>query len=283
MHNTFSIEVIPEPCITIIFGATGDLSRRKVMPSLCLLFANHLLHEDSSIVACGRTDHTSESFREFMAPHITACGCTGEQGCFLDRITYVKTDTKDPDSFRALAQHLKDKESDGYPLNHLYYLAIPPSSFKATLDAMSQAGLMREKADGAWRHIAIEKPFGEDLQSSLELDEFLHDRVEEGQIFRIDHYLAKETVQNILITRFANRIFDSIWDNRAIDHIRIRTSETVGLEGRTAYFDESGLLRDMFQNHLMEILMLIAMEPPESFNAKDIHKAKLDLNKSIRT
>lgn len=282
MHNTFSIEVIPAPCVIIIFGATGDLSRRKVMPSLCQLFSNHLLHEESSIVACGRSEFTSEAFREFLEPYVPKCICDEEQCSFLRNITYVRTDIADPKSFEELANHLKEKDGKSFPLNHLFYFAIPPASAVDMVAAISDAGLMNESDDSGWRHLAIEKPFGEDLESSLELDTFMHSHMQEDQIFRIDHYLAKETVQNILVTRFANRIFETIWDNRSIDHISIRTSETVGLEGRTAYFDKSGLLRDMFQNHLMEILMLIAMEPPENFNAPAIHKAKLDLIKAIR-
>lgn len=282
MHNTFSIEVIPAPCVIIIFGATGDLSRRKVMPSLCQLFGNQLLHEASSIVACGRSEHTSESFREFIAPHIPKCICSDECCSFLNHITYVRADASDPETFENLARHLKEKEGDGFPLNHLFYFAIPPAAAGPMVAAMADAELMKEDDSGAWRHLAIEKPFGEDLESSLELDSFLHSHMDEDQIFRIDHYLAKETVQNILVTRFANRIFETIWNREAIDHIQIRTSESVGLEGRNAYFDKSGLLRDMFQSHLMEILMLIAMEPPDSFDAMDIHKAKLELIKCIR-
>ncbi len=282
MHNTFSIEVIPEPCVIVIFGATGDLSRKKIMPSICSLFTNHLLHKNSTVVACGRSDHTAQSFRESVASHIPGCVCHKEKNCFLKKISYVRTNADDSRSFRNLSEHLKQMGSSDFPLNHLYYLAIPPSSFQPTVEAMCQAGLMHEAEGGSWRHLVIEKPFGEDLKSSLALDIFLHERIDEHQVFRIDHYLAKETVQNILITRFANRIFETIWDRRAIDHISIKTSETAGLEGRTAYFDRSGLLRDMFQNHLMEILMLIAMEPPRSFEASAIHKAKLELINAIR-
>ena len=282
MRNTFSIEVIPEPCVIIIFGATGDLSRRKIMPSLCQLFTNKLLHEASSIVACGRSDHTSESFREFIAPHVPKCICDKEQSCLLNNITYIRTDASDQQTFVNLADHLDKLDQNGFALNRLFYFSIPPASAGPMVAAMSAAGLMNETDGGPWRHLAIEKPFGIDLESATELDNFMHSHMKEDQIYRIDHYLAKETVQNILVTRFANRIFENIWDRNAIDHIQIRTSETVGLEERTAYFDKSGLLRDMFQNHLMEILMLISMEPPESFNATDIHKAKLNLVKSIR-
>jgi len=282
MRNTFSIEVIPEPCVIIIFGATGDLSRRKIMPSLCQLFSNRLLHEASTIVACGRSDHTSESFRKFIAPHIPACTASKKCCDFFEKISYIKTDASDPQTFNNLAAHLDEKDIDGFHMNHLFYFSIPPASAGPMVAAISEAGLMKQSKDGGWRHLAIEKPFGEDLESALKLDTFMHSHINENQIYRIDHYLAKETVQNILITRFANRIFETIWNKRAIDHITIRTSETVGLEGRTAYFEKSGLLRDMFQNHLMEILMLVSMEPPDSFYSTDIHKAKLGLVKSIR-
>jgi len=282
MRNTFSIEVIPEPCVIIIFGATGDLSKRKIMPSLCQLFSNGLLHKSSSIIACGRSDYTTETFRTFIASYVPKCICNEEQCNFLNHITYVRTDTSDIRTFEKLSRQLREKDNGDFLLNHLFYFAIPPASAGPVVAAMSAAGLMTETGNGAWRHLAIEKPFGEDLESSINLDSFLHSHMTEDQIFRIDHYLAKETVQNVLVTRFANRIFETIWDHNAIDHIQIRTSETVGLEGRTAYFDKSGLLRDMFQNHLMEILMLIAMEPPDSFDAPAIHKAKLELIKSIR-
>ncbi|MFO7938067.1 MAG: glucose-6-phosphate dehydrogenase [Kiritimatiellia bacterium] len=282
MRNTFSIEVIPEPCAIVIFGATGDLSRRKIMPSLCRLFTNNLLHEASCIIACGRSEKTTSTFRNFIKPHVPKCICETEKCRFLEQINYVRADPADLQSFKKLAEYLNDMECSGSSLNHLFYFAVPPTSTAPLVTALSEVGLMKRSENSGWLHLAIEKPFGEDLESAIELDRFLHSHLKEDDIFRIDHFLAKKTVQNILITRFANRIFESLWDKNSIDHIQIRTSETVGLEGRTAYFDRAGLLRDMFQNHLMEILMLIAMEPPESFDAPAIHKAKLDLIKSIR-
>ena len=283
--NTFSIEVVPSPCVIIIFGATGDLTKRKIMPSLCQLCSNGLLHEHTSIVACGRTAHSTKSFGEYIRTYIQKCAPhKTKKSCLLEKITYVRTDPNDPQTFNDLAAHLneKNKSETAAPLNYLFYFAVPPASAETLIAALSNAGLLTEKDPDAWRHLALEKPFGSDLQSALDLDHFLHQHIAEDNIYRIDHYLAKETVQNILITRFANRIFETIWDHHAIDHILISTSETVGLEGRNAYFDKSGLLRDMFQSHLMEILMLIAMEPPESFEAETIHAAKLKLIKSIR-
>ncbi len=280
----FSIEVIPAPCVIIIFGATGDLTRRKLLPSLCQLCSNSLLHEHTYIVCCGRSEHTPASFRTFIQDSVSKCASHADRYCLLDHLTYIRTDPGTPETFRTLAAYLSglDQKNTPAPLNHLFYFAVPPDSTEPLISALSREQLLEERDGGGWRHLAIEKPFGSDLQSSLDLDNRLHQHIAEEQIYRIDHYLAKETVQNILITRFANRIFETIWDNRAIDHIRIRASETVGLEGRNAYFNQSGLLRDMIQNHLMEILMLIAMEPPASFEADAIHDAKLKLVQSVR-
>jgi glucose-6-phosphate 1-dehydrogenase len=283
-QTTFSIEVIPAPCVVVIFGATGDLTKRKIMPSLCQLCANNLIHEHTSVICCGRSDYTTESYRSYISQYVPKCSHCNKKSCFLDNIIYVRTDAKEPKTFQDLADQLniKDSKETASPLNHLFYLAVPPASVTELIAALSQAKLLEETNPDAWRHLAIEKPFGTDLESAVKLDTFLHEHIAEEDIYRIDHYLAKETVQNILITRFANRIFETIWDHHAIDHIRISTAETVGLEGRNSYFDKSGLLRDMIQNHLMEILMLVAMEPPASSNADAIHVAKLNLIEKIR-
>lgn len=283
-HPTpFSIEVIPAPSVIIIFGATGDLTRRKLLPSLCQLLSNNLLHQETHIIACGRTAHTNDSFHSSFGEYLR---CSSEQRkCELfEYINYLRVDPADPQTFRDLSARLDElgQLESSAPLNHLFYFAVPPDSTEPLITALAREGLLTEDENGGWRHLALEKPFGTDLASALALDQFLHRHIKEGQIFRIDHYLAKETVQNILITRFANRIFETIWSNQAIDHIQISTAETVGLEGRNTYFDHSGLLRDMIQNHLMEILMLVAMEPPASFEANAIHDSKLELARAIR-
>ncbi|MDD2600573.1 MAG: glucose-6-phosphate dehydrogenase [Kiritimatiellae bacterium] len=279
----FSIEVIPAPSVIIIFGATGDLTRRKLLPSLCQLLANNLLHQETHIVACGRTVHTNDSFHSSIKEYLS---CSSEvKKCDLFKyINYLRVDPAEPRTLRDLSARLEElgQLDSSAPLNHLFYFAVPPDSTEPLVTALAREGLLVEDENKGWRHLALEKPFGTDLASALALDQFLHRHVTEDQIFRIDHYLAKETVQNILITRFANRIFESIWDNRAIDYIQISTSETVGLEGRNTYFDKSGMLRDMIQNHLTEILMLVAMEPPVSFEANAIHDAKFELAKAIR-
>ncbi|MFA7172784.1 MAG: glucose-6-phosphate dehydrogenase [Kiritimatiellia bacterium] len=281
--TTFSIEVIPAPSVIIIFGATGDLTRRKLLPSLCQLLSNNLLHQETHIIACGRTAHTNDSFHSSIKDYLI---CTSEEKkCDLFKyINYLRADPAEPQTFKDLSDRLEElgKLESSAPLNHLFYFAVPPDSTKSLITALSREGLLVEDENKGWRHLALEKPFGTDLASALALDQFLHRHVTENQIFRIDHYLAKETVQNILITRFANRIFETTWDNQAIDYIQISTSETVGLEGRNTYFDKSGMLRDMIQNHLMEILMLVAMEPPASFEANAIHDAKFELAKAIR-
>lgn len=206
--TTFSIEVIPAPSVVIIFGATGDLTRRKLLPSLCQLLSNNLLHQETHIIACGRTAHTNDTYHSTISKYLC---CTSEiKKCDLFKyINYLRADPADPQTFKDLAAHLEELDhlESSAPLNHLFYFAVPPDSTEPLITALTRENLLVEDKNKGWRHLALEKPFGTDLASSLELEQFLHRHVTEAQIFRIDHYLAKETVQNILITRFANRIF----------------------------------------------------------------------------
>jgi len=280
----FCLEVSPAPCVLVLFGGTGDLARRKLIPSLFQLHTRGLLHATSRIVGCGRTPHDDASFRDLVAQALRAEAPAARE-VFLARISYQRIDEADAASFGRLAAHLDalDTLETPAPFNRLYYLAIPPASNQPVIVRLAEAGLLAEPANsGAWRHLLLEKPFGTDAASAAALDAFLQRHVREDQLFRIDHYLGKETVQNILILRFANILFEPVWDARHVDHVQITVAETLGVEHRAGYYEQAGLLRDMFQNHLLEMLALVAMEAPAEFSADAIHKEKLALIRAIR-
>lgn len=280
----FCLEVSPAPCVLVFFGATGDLARRKLVPSLYQLETRGLLHACSRIVGCGRTPHDDTSFRTLIAEALPDVA-PAQRDAFLNRLSYVRTDDADPATFKRLAEHLDtlDTLETPAPFNRLYYLATPPASCQPLVTCLAGAGLLTEMPEGsAWRHLALEKPFGSDTASAAALDAFLHSHLREDQLFRVDHYLAKDTVQNILMLRFANILFEPVWNAHHIDHVQITVAESVGLENRAGYFEQSGLLRDMFQNHLLEMLALVAMEPPATFTADAIHAEKKKLIQSIR-
>lgn len=277
-------EVAPAPCVIVLFGVTGDLARRKLIPSLFQLHTRELLHATSRIVGCGRSSYDDASFRALISGALPPA-CVEDRHSFLERISYVQVGENDPASFNRLAMHLDalDKMETPSPFNRLYYLAIPPSSYQSIVAGLANAELLKEPdTDGAWRHLLFEKPFGSDTASATELDAFLHRHAREDQIFRIDHYLGKDTVQNILILRFANILFEPVWKAQYIDHVQITVAETLGVEQRAGYYEHAGLLRDMFQNHLLEMLALISMEPPKMFSADAIHAEKLALIRAIR-
>jgi glucose-6-phosphate 1-dehydrogenase len=281
----FCLEVSPAPCVLVLFGGTGDLARRKLIPSLFQLHTRDLLHATSRIVGCGRTRHDDASFRDLVAQALPADAAPAARDTFLARVTYVQTDEADPTSFKRLAQHLThlDALETPAPFNRLYYLAIPPTSYQPIIARLAEAGLLREPAhETGGRHLLLEKPFGSDSASAAALDAFLQRHVNEDQLFRIDHYLGKDTVQNILILRFANILFEPVWNAAHIDHVQITVAETLGVEHRAGYYEQSGHLRDMFQNHLLEMLALVAMEPPAEFSADAIHREKLALIRAIR-
>ena len=280
----FCLEIAPAPCALVFFGATGDLTRRKLIPSLFQLDSQGLLHACSRIVGCGRTPHDNASFRALVAGALPAA-TPDARDAFLSRVSYLCVDAADAESFQRLAGHLRsfDALETPAPLNRLFYFATPPATCQPLIARLAAAGLLQESdAPGAWRHLALEKPFGSDAVSAAALDAFLHSFVREDQIFRVDHYLGKETIQNILMLRFANVLFEPVWNAQTVDHVQITVSESVGLESRAGYFEQSGLLRDMFQNHLLEMLALVAMEPPAAFSADAIHAEKKKHIQAIR-
>ena len=259
----------------IIFGATGDLSARKLFPALFQLDAAGLLPDDLRIIAVGRQEQTTEAFHNELLARMSSAkrqsiSDTAWQQ-FAQRLTYMSADFSAPSAFSGLQAELSESRTS------LFYLATPPSLFATICEQLSVDGCLA----GSCR-IVLEKPIGESLDTSREVNETLAQFFDEQDIYRIDHYLGKETVQNLLVLRFANRFINSQWDQSCIDHIQITVAEKVGIEGRWAYYDGVGQLRDMVQNHLMQLLCLVAMEPPNSLEAESIRDEKVKIVKALR-
>jgi glucose-6-phosphate 1-dehydrogenase len=275
-----------DPCTIVIMGATGDLTARKLIPALFNLYINDSLPEPFQIVGCGRTKLNSEQFREKMKAALKASGTSHQDRWpdFAKALHYRSIDYQDFESFDRLAASLKkmdlEKQTRG---NRIYYIALPPFLYMTVSQMIGRAGLSEEMSNGnGWSRIVVEKPFGNDLKSAMELDQALHEHFKEHQIFRIDHYLAKETVQNVLMFRFANSLFEPLWNRRYVDHVSITATETLGVEHRAGYYEKSGVLRDMFQNHMMQLLALTAMEPPSRFEAELVRDEKIKVFRALR-
>lgn len=269
------------PGTLVIFGASGDLAGRKLFPALCHLFRRGLLHEETRIVGCGRTAFTDDSFRDRLRGALQG-GCAAG-GRFLERVFYQTLHYDVPGDYVALSRRLEALERGAeFSAGRTIYLAMPAALYPPILAELAAAGLLTEPGDGRWRHVVLEKPFGGDLESARELDRFLHRILREDQIYRIDHYLGKETVQNIMMLRFANLIFEPLWNARYVDHVQLTVAETLGVGGRAGYYDRTGQLRDMFQNHMLEMLALAAMERPADFSPDAVRDEKVRLIGAIR-
>ena len=278
----------PPPCAFVLYGATGDLTHRKIIPALFDLSLQNLLPKGFVIIAFARRDKTDDIFRSDLqaalkefAPKLPADG--EEWKNFAQNIFYLKSGFDDADGYKRLGEKIAqlDKERD-LGGNQLFYLATPPDNFSQIIQMLGQAGLNKPLREGGWSRIIIEKPFGTDLDTAHKLNEELNGVFSENQIFRIDHYLGKETVQNILVLRFANQIFEPLWNKNYIDHVQITVAESIGLEGRGGYFDHAGITRDIVQNHALQVLSLIAMEPPVALTADSIRDEKVKVLKAIR-
>ena len=275
-----------EPCTIVIFGATGDLTARKLIPALYELYVNNGLPDPFAIVGCGRTPLDDRQFRGRMEE---ALGTTGKLDAsnwsnFSAALHYQAIDYEDSQSYQDLAEFLRNLDDQFHTQgNRIFYIALPPQLYASVAKFVGQAGLSTEASNGnGWARIVIEKPFGTNLETARKLDHSLHAYFEEHQIFRIDHYLAKETVQNILMFRFANSLFEPIWNRRYVDHVSITATETLGVEHRAGYYEQAGVIRDMFQNHMMQLLALTAMEPPSRFEANLVRDEKGKVFQSLR-
>jgi glucose-6-phosphate 1-dehydrogenase len=263
------------PCVMVIFGATGDLTARKLFPALYNLAKSNLLSREFAIVGVGRNDYTVDQFRQVMGDKLqtfaTSTVDSDLKEWLLRRVYYVGGEFSDPQLYSRLAQILTevDKNHNTHG-NYFFYLATSPTYFGLISERLGAAELICEK-DGHWRRVVFEKPIGSDLESAQALNTQVKKYLAENQIFRIDHYLGKETVQNILVFRFSNGIFEPIWNRRYVDHVQITVAETVGVEQRGGYFDAAGTLRDMVPNHILQLLSLTTMEPPISFSPDSVH------------
>ena len=278
-----------EPCTIVIFGASGDLTARKLIPALYHLYTEGQMPASFRVVGFARREKTDESWREEMRVGIEKYSRTSSVDAaqwqdFANNLSYHRGDLTDADAYGGLAGRLAGFDDAALTGNLVFYLAISPSLFGEVVDQLHAAGLLKrfEEGDSNWQRVVVEKPFGHDLRSAQLLNNHLIRHARERQIFRIDHYLGKETVQNIMMFRFSNAIFEQLWNREAIEHVQITVSEDIGVGSRGGYFEEAGTLRDMMQNHLLQILSLVAMEPPPSLEAEDIRNEKVKLLKSIR-
>jgi len=275
---------VRSPLTITIFGASGDLTHRKLMPALYAMYVQGFLPEEFAIVGLARRDYTDEVFRGLMSDSIREFGRVavdpGMLSKFLDRIRYHNGDIEDDAAYASLANRLRDEKT--YPGNHLFYLSIKPDLFKVVVSKLKAHNLIKKVFDPQWTRVVIEKPFGNDLASAIDLNHAVRQNLDESQLYRIDHFLGKETVQNILSFRFANAIFEPLFNNHLVDHIQITASESVGMEGgRGAYYDASGAIRDMVQNHMLQLLCLVTMDPPASLTAEAVRNEKLKVLQSI--
>ena len=276
----------PDSCSIVIFGVTGDLAHRLVIPALYNLAANDLLPDNFCIVGIARKGMSSEeltvSLTEGLHKHATRKVDETIARRLLGCITCIEADPEDPASFDTMREQLDRLETERKTAgNRLFYLATPPNAFLPISKELGRTGMLKE--NGAWRRLIVEKPFGTDLASAETLNSELLKLVDEQQIYRIDHYLGKETVQNILVLRFANGMFEPIWNRNHIDHIQITVDERLGVGHRGSFYDATGALRDMVPNHLFQLLSLVAMEPPAKFDARAVRSEKADVLAAIQT
>jgi len=270
---------IAGPCAVVIFGVTGDLARKKVVPAIYDLANRGLLPPTFSLVGFGRRDWDDEAFSNEVYQLVKEHSRTPFRQVIWDRLAegcrFVQGNFDDESAFARLAETLEKLDAErGTGGNHGFYLAIPPKSFPAVLEQLYKAGLAKPQ-DGSWRRVVIEKPFGHDLDSARKLNKVVNNVFPEESVFRIDHYLGKETVQNIMALRFANQLFDPIWNAHYVDHVQITMAEDIGLGGRGGYYDGIGAARDVIQNHLMQLLALTAMEEPVSFQPSELQTEKI--------
>src|SRR5215208_6087621 len=273
----------PDPCAFVIFGASGDLTRRKLFPALYSLALRRILPERFAVVGVARSEETDEEFRDRMKHAVQEFGrdeFNDEVWDWLaEGMRYVATDFADEAGEDRVAQVLNElDEKRGTAGNRVYYLAVPPDALSVLVQALG-----KRRSTNGWTRVVVEKPFGRDLESAKTLNAELLRDFDETEIFRIDHYLGKETVQNLLALRFANGIFEPIWNRQFVDHIQITVAETIGIEGRAAFYEQAGAIRDVFQNHMLQLVALTAMEPPIDFAADSVRNEKVKVLRALHT
>ncbi|MCU7848554.1 MAG: glucose-6-phosphate dehydrogenase [Candidatus Thiodiazotropha sp. (ex Lucinoma kastoroae)] len=278
-----------ESCILVIFGAAGDLTRRKLLPALYNLVREQALDERFAVIGYSRSPKSNDHYRQVLHDSLEAYSRSqpiddAVWQAFSRHIAYVEGNFEDPEGYIALRQQLEEFEREiGSEGNRLFYFATPPSAAPVILHRLSKAGLIESGgSETPWTRVIMEKPYGRDLESATDLNRIVGEVLQEDQVYRIDHYLGKETVQNILVARLGNTIFEPLWNRKYIDHIQITAAEAIGVEGRGRFYDQTGVLRDMVQSHLLQVLSLCAMEPPVSFAADDIRDKRVEVLRSLR-
>jgi glucose-6-phosphate 1-dehydrogenase len=287
LREGLRLERTPQPCAVVIFGASGDLTKRKLMPALYALAAQGLLPGGFAVVGAGRTPMSDEQFRSTMRDAVAAYGrvpiSEAVWSGFAEGIRYAPVDFDSPGGLDGLGTVLDEVDVErGTAGNRVYYLSIPPSGIANVARRLGEAGMAAPPGPAGFRRLVVEKPFGRNRATGRALNEELHRVFDESQIFRIDHYLGKETVQNLLVFRFANGIFEPIWNRQYIDHVQISVAESLGVEGRGTFYEESGALRDIVQNHIMQLVALVGMEAPADFRPETMRDEKVKLLRAIR-
>ena len=280
--------LLPQPCILVIFGGSGDLARRKLIPAVYNLVLDGALPSNYAILGVGRRKLSDQEFQVSMRQGIEKYSRQALQqdrwADFERRLFYTSSEIDQPNGYKDLKTRIEQIEADlKLPGNRIFYLAIPPSSFITATEGLHQAGLIQPQGiSHPFSRVIVEKPIGHDLESAQQINATMAKRFDESQIFRIDHYLGKETVQNLLVLRFSNSIFEPLWNHKYIDHVQITVSEEEGVGTRAAYYEGAGALRDMVQNHILQLLCLVAMEPPWSLDPDVVRNARLEVLRSLR-
>jgi glucose-6-phosphate 1-dehydrogenase len=289
LREGLRLERIPSPCVVVLFGATGDLAHRKVVPALYQLWRTNLLPHEFALLGLGRRDLDAASYRDQIRESLERYSRVlpiddAAWAAFSGRIEYERLDFDDPGGFDRLSTRLDllDREHDTRG-NRLFYLATQPSQFAEIVGQLGRVGLDHERTDGGWRRIVIEKPFGHDHASAQRLNREVGKVFRETQVYRIDHYLGKETVRNLLVFRFGNSLFEPVWNRRYVDHIQITVAESLGIENRGTFYEQTGAARDVLQNHLLQLVSLVAMEPPATFDADALRDEKVKVLRAITT
>jgi len=283
-----TLPLVPQPCTLVIFGGSGDLARRKLIPAVYNLLLDGILPPNYAILGNGRKPLSDPDFRQTAREAIVKYSrqkiSEKVWPDFERRLFYVGGLIEDPKAYKALRQRLEQIEADlKLPGNRIFYLAIPPTSIADAVEGLRSAGLVQApSSEGPFSRVIVEKPIGRDLDSARKINEAVSRVFDESQVFRIDHYLGKETVQNLLVLRFANSIFEPIWNYKFIDHVQITVAEAEGVGTRATYYEEAGALRDMVQNHILQLLCLVAMEPPHSLDADVVRNARMEVLRCLR-
>src|SRR5437762_8310694 len=286
LREGLATRTVPQACTVIIFGATGDLTMRKLIPALYNIAADGELPPQVAVIGFARRPKTDDEFRKEQEESTKKFSRQQVRdeiwGDFAQSLFYHQSEFHDANGYKTLAERLEKIDKDrGTGGNRLFYLAVAPDQFEPILKNLKEAGLNKAR-EGSWARVIVEKPFGTDLPTARELNGVVRNAFAENQTYRIDHFLGKETAQNILVLRFANAIFEPIWNGRYVDHIQITAAETLGVEARAGYYEGAGALRDMVQNHLLQLLCLVAMEPPTDLGADSIRDEKVKVVRSLR-